>query len=52
MTMQSASIPSKDGTAVEPLRPAAVETATAVVLVRGRLMSWHPVVGLPLSAAA
>lgn len=52
MAMQTASIPSKDGTADEPLRLATIETATAVALVRGRLMSWHQFVGLPRSAAA
>nr|WP_315462671.1 hypothetical protein [uncultured Sphingomonas sp.] len=48
MTMRTASIPSKGGTADEPLRPAASALATRLYAVNGCVMGWHPVIGLPV----
>jgi hypothetical protein len=48
MTTQTASAPSMDRPADEPLRLGAVETATAVFRMPGGVMGWHPVIALPL----
>ena len=52
MTMRTASIPSKDGTANEPLRLRAAADPTSIIRTNGRVMGWHPVVDLPQPAAA
>lgn len=52
MTMRTASIPSKDGTADEPLRLRAAADPTAIIRRNGRVMGWHPVIDMPAPAAA
>lgn len=52
MTMRTASIPSKGGTAEETLRPAASALATRLYAVNGCVMGWHPVIGLPARQGA
>ncbi|KXN97808.1 hypothetical protein LS48_14800, partial [Aequorivita aquimaris] len=51
MTMRTASIPSKGGTAEEPLRPAVTALAKRLCAVNGHVMGWHPVIGLPVREA-
>jgi hypothetical protein len=52
MTMRTASIPSKGGTADEPLRPAVTALAKRLCAVNGHVMGWHPVIGLPVRGSA
>ena len=51
MTMRTASIPSKGGTADELLRPAASALAKGLYAVNGCVMGWHRVIGLSVREA-